>query len=113
MFRSFTCQYLLLAALAVSASAAEFHVSPQGRDTNAGTAAKPFATLEKARNAARAAKGDRHKVLLHGGTYHLEKTLELSPADSGLVIQAAGKETPVLSGGRAINGWRSLTEEPA
>lgn len=33
--------------------AAELFVSPQGSDTNSGTLARPFATLERARDAAR------------------------------------------------------------
>ncbi|HEX7260920.1 MAG TPA: right-handed parallel beta-helix repeat-containing protein [Luteolibacter sp.] len=104
---------LMSAALGACAHAAEFHVSPGGSDSNPGTLKKPFASLEKARDAARTASGGSDVILLHGGAYQLEKTLELTPADNGLVIQAADKEAPVLSGGRAINGWRKLTEEPA
>ena len=33
--------------------AAEFHVAPEGLDTNPGTAAAPFATLARARSAVR------------------------------------------------------------
>ena len=34
--------------------AAEFHVAPTGNDANPGTKAKPFATLERARETVRA-----------------------------------------------------------
>jgi hypothetical protein len=102
---------ILFFALAPAMHAGDFHVSPGGKDTNSGSAAKPFASLEKARDAARLAKDKSNTVLLHAGTYHLEKTLELTPADNGLVIKAAGKEAPVLSGGRTISGWHPLNEE--
>src|SRR6478736_3664309 len=69
MTASFTCRCLLLAALAISANASEFHVSPQGSDSNPGTAAKPFATLEKARDAARREKGST--IELATGTYRV------------------------------------------
>ena len=45
---------VLLAPLAWL-QAAEFHVAPGGNDANPGTKAKPFATLERARDASRTA----------------------------------------------------------
>ena len=48
---------ILIAAFACSALAAEFHIASTGNDANPGTAAKPFATLQKARDAVRS---DRH-----------------------------------------------------
>ena len=47
--------FLLLTPLA-ALHAAEFFVSPSGSDADAGTKAKPFASLERARNAIREAK---------------------------------------------------------
>jgi hypothetical protein len=88
-------------ALAVSASAAEFHVAPNGSDTNPGTQAQPFATLEKVRDAAKS--GDR--IVLKGGTYQLGETLVLGPQNSGVTWMAASGETPVLSGGVVVTGW--------
>ena len=92
-------------------AAGEFHVAPGGNDANPGTKEQPFATLERARDAARQAKGAT--ILLHGGTFELDKTLELTPADSGLTLRAFENEKPVLSGGRGISGWRKLSPEPA
>lgn len=102
---------LLLLAVVPFANAGEFHVAPEGNDSNSGEQTKPFATLEKARDAARGQAGSTIKI--HPGLYQMDKTLVLTPADSGLVIQAAEKETPVLSGGRAISGWKKLETEPA
>ena len=61
---------LLLASLAVL-HAAEFFVSPTGNDTDAGTKAKPFATLERARDAVRQSKlqdpKSKIEILVRGG----------------------------------------------
>ena len=111
---------ILIAAIlaAGSAMAADFHVAPAGKDTNPGTADKPFASLEKARDAVRAAKaanGGKLKeamtVILHGGDYVLKQTFELTPQDSGekgkpVRYTAAKGETPVITSARAITGWR-------
>jgi hypothetical protein len=91
-----------------------FHVSPDGNDRNPGTAKRPFATLGRARDAVR---GINRKmsgdivVLLHGGTYPVEKTLVFGPEDSGcnghdVAYCAAPSDTPVLSGGRRVSGWQ-------
>ncbi|MEN9813416.1 MAG: hypothetical protein RL479_2102, partial [Verrucomicrobiota bacterium] len=49
--------------------AAEFHVAPHGSDDAPGTAAAPFATVQRAQAAA--APGDT--VFLRGGTYRLQE----------------------------------------
>ena len=64
--------------------AAEFHVATTGHDRNAGTASAPFATVERAQQAVRQrAAGDAATVWLHGGVYRLERSLQLTAADSG------------------------------
>src|SRR4051794_777014 len=59
--------------------AAEFYMSPAGDDRNAGTKALPFASLERARDAVRAAKELRPAqnctVWLRGGVYRLKETV--------------------------------------
>jgi hypothetical protein len=97
---------------------AEVWVSPSGKDSNPGTAAQPFATLARAQQKAR----DLHEVartydyqpvriILHGGTYFTTKPIVLKPEDSGdrnnfVTIAAAPGETPVLSGGIELRGWK-------
>ncbi len=44
---------MLLSTISMPALAVEFHVSPTGDDSNAGTQAAPFATLTRARDAIR------------------------------------------------------------
>jgi hypothetical protein len=96
---------IVLFIFAASAWGAEgvFHVAPNGNDANAGTKNKPFATLAAARDAARARKPAR--IIVHGGRHFLNAPLDLDSSDSGLVIEAAPGETPVLIGGRRITGW--------
>jgi hypothetical protein len=43
---------------------------------------------------------------VHGGTYRLSETLVLGPEDSGITIENAPGERPIISGGRRIEGWR-------
>jgi len=98
----------LLLALFVSGcqKGTHIHVSPDGDDSADGSKGKPFATLERARAAARLAEKPV-TVWLHGGTYDLRSPLELATADSGtaqdpLVIRAVDGEKPVLTGARKI-----------
>jgi len=102
---------LLLLASATPGFAAELHVSPDGNDANPGTQAKPFATLERAQQAARKNKGST--VWLHTGSYILNKTFVLTPEDSGTAYRAARGETPKLTGGRPITGWKKVEQEPS
>ncbi len=115
---------LLLAPLGAT-QATEFHVATSGNDAGPGTRAQPFATLERARDAVRALKVERGgklppdgvTVWLRGGRYELARTFILGPEDSGqdgapIVYRAHPGETPILSGGRVIGGWRKVPEDP-
>ena len=100
---------ILLAVTALSmsvASAATIYVSPHGDDRNPGTKSKPVATLTRARDRVRALHktGGPITVVVRGGTYRIESSLELGAADSGsakapVVWQAAPGEEVYLSGG--------------
>src|SRR4051812_7294840 len=52
-----------------TAMATEFFVATDGKDTNAGTKASPFATIQRAQDAA--SPGD--SVFVRGGTYVMEE----------------------------------------
>lgn len=99
-------------AACLSAFAADFHVSPTGRDDGPGTAARPFATLQRAQAAVRTLNHrEPVTVWLHGGTYRLAAPLRFTPDDSGtlrapVTYRAAPGERPVISGGRPVTGWR-------
>jgi hypothetical protein len=99
---------------------ADFFVSLGGKDGWSGNRAEPgtddgpFATVARARDAVRALLKARKasrpvRVVLRGGTYYLDATLELGPGDSGteqapVTYAAAPGERVVLSGGRRLEG---------
>ncbi|MBM4149998.1 MAG: hypothetical protein FJ224_13290, partial [Lentisphaerae bacterium] len=94
---------LLTTLLLASGHAAEFYVAATGDDANPGTRTKPFATLERARDAARQSKGST--VFVRGGFYELTKTLKLDAKDSGVIWRAYRDEKPILVGGVKITGF--------
>jgi hypothetical protein len=95
-------------AASCAASAAEFFVSASGSDENIGSSDKPFATLSRAQQAARGARGQGPTtVWVRGGTYYLAETLVFTATDSGtaqapVVYQAWKNEQPVISGGQKV-----------
>jgi len=107
---------LMLLTLISAASATEFYVAPDGRDTNAGARTSPFATIGRARDAIRqlrAASGPREPVtvFVRAGAYCLPETIRLESQDSGtsgapVVYRAFEGEKPVLIGGRPIAGFQ-------
>ena len=94
------------------ADARVFHVRPDGDDAGPGTAAEPFATLERARDAVRAAKKTGAlpggaEVVLHAGRYVLPGSLKMRAEDSGaegapVVYAAAPGASVFLTAARPI-----------
>ncbi|WP_422661140.1 right-handed parallel beta-helix repeat-containing protein [Paenibacillus sp. EC2-1] len=98
----------------------QFYISTEGRDHWSGTLAEPndeqtdgpFATIGKARDAVRSMKESEKlpesvTVWLREGEYTLTEVLTFRPQDSASVTYAAYPgETPVISGGKRITGWR-------
>ena len=80
---------ILALFLAQPGAAVEFCVGANGSDANPGTRAKPFATLERARDAVRQLRQDGKPtksgvtIWLRGGDYLRTNALELTCADSG------------------------------
>jgi len=78
------------------AGAAEYYVSPTGNDSNAGSLAAPFATLQKGNDVA--AAGDT--VWLRGGTYQNTKQIKLGKSGQSdskrIKFWAYPGEIPVL-----------------
>jgi len=102
----------------------EFYVSPDGDDANPGTKARPFATLEKARDAVRQLKKESSlpaggvAVYLRKGTYRRRASFELSEVDSGaadapIVYRSYPGEKVVVSGGVEVRGFRPVTDRDA
>lgn len=118
----FPCFLALLAG--VFAARADFHVAPAGSDANPGSRARPFATLERARDAVRELKAagklpkGEFTVWLHAGDFRRTNAFELSAADSGRdaapIVWRAWKDDRVrLIGGVALppaGRWSPVSE---
>jgi hypothetical protein len=113
------CIGILAGAIAAATTpilATDFHVSPHGIDTNPGTRFRPFASLERARDAIRELKRSGPlkqpvTVRLRGGTYWVTREVKFGPEDSGtascpITYEAAGTEPVMLDGGQRITGWQ-------
>jgi len=111
---------LVLGLLCPAGLLADVHVSPTGKDANPGSKARPFATLEAARDAVRAelGRGGRRKpitIWLRGGDYVRTNALELSAQDSGppeapILWRAYQDERPRFLGGRKLTGLQPVTD---
>jgi len=114
-YGSAVCAMCLVGLCAVQSGHAssdiEFFVSSAGDDAGPGTRAHPFRTVERARDAVRAARAaSGAAVVLKAGTYRLAEPLRFGPEDSGspgspVVYRAEKPGSVVLSGGRPITGW--------
>lgn len=112
-------------AVAGQSSAADYYVSPSGKDTWTGTLATPnsnntdgpFATIGRAQTAVQAIlknpKGRTKtiQVLVRAGTYYLSQPLSFTSTDSGtanLQVNWANypNENPAFSGGMKITNWK-------
>ncbi len=113
----------LLGPSGFAARSASFYIATSGHDgwsgrlpaANANRTDGPFASLERARDAVRMAKSDGLagplEVILRGGVYTLDRTLLLTPEDSGtkrfpITWRAAEGERVLLRGARRITGWK-------
>jgi len=114
---------ILIAALSLawSGAPAEFCIATDGSDANPGTRAKPFATLERARDAIRELKqnGALPKngvtIWVRGGDYFRTNALQLAATDSGTqqspIVWRAYKDEPVrLLGGRILTGFTPVSD---
>ncbi|MGO6726616.1 right-handed parallel beta-helix repeat-containing protein (plasmid) [Rhizobium ruizarguesonis] len=89
-----------------------FYVSPDGNDTWSGllpTANQqggdgPFASIERARDAARE-KGGTNTIALGKGDYYLTQPIVFDPRDRGLILTARCNEAPILHGGLRVRNW--------
>jgi parallel beta-helix repeat protein len=117
-------RFALIITLALTSLAnADFYVATNGDDANPGTKTKPFATLERAREAVRQSKAEsarqtkliqnpksKIEVFVRAGTYELTKTFKLVGEDSGtekapVIWRAYPKEKVLLIGGKRITGF--------
>lgn len=113
--KSFMIIALLVLAV-TQASAAEYFVSANGSDRNPGTRAKPFATLERARDAVLLTKKSGPiTVWIKGWVYPLKQTFTLTPEDSGaeaapITYRACEGEEVCIIGGIEVKGFKPVTD---
>jgi hypothetical protein len=94
-----------------------YHVAANGSDGNPGTIGQPFATVNKALEASRAAgpvaAGEEVLIQLASGRYELANTISLGSADSAngpLRIMAATSGGTLISGGKRLTGFTAVTD---
>ncbi len=123
--RRFAGLVLLAFTICPAVVATTIHLNPNGNDAWSGRLAAPNAdrtdgpkaSLAGAQAAVRAlkAKGpltEAVRIKIAPGLYFLPETVIFTPADSGtprfpVVYEAASREHPIFSGGRAIGGFRA------
>ena len=106
--------------ISLPASGGNYYVATNGSDSNPGTLAAPFKTLEKARDTVRALgrplPSGGVTVWLRGGTFYRTNSLMLTNVnDSGtvtapIVYRSYSNEVAVISGGKSITAasWSPL-----
>ncbi|PIU95762.1 MAG: hypothetical protein COS65_00720, partial [Armatimonadetes bacterium CG06_land_8_20_14_3_00_66_21] len=117
-----TCLLVFLACYSAwsAPAATTLFVATSGNDANLGTAKKPFATIERARDELRRLKKAGRvagpvSVEFAGGVYELRRPVEFTAEDSGTaacpVEYRARKGQDVrIVGGKRVNGWKPVTD---
>ena len=110
----------LATALPARCAAANLYVSFTGNDANPGTKAKPFGTLERAREEIRKLKANGPlkgpaTVFVRAGQYQLTRTLQLNAEDSGtercpITWQAMRGEEVRFIGGVRLTGFKPVSQ---
>ncbi|MBN1291691.1 MAG: right-handed parallel beta-helix repeat-containing protein [Candidatus Latescibacteria bacterium] len=130
MYRFFICSIFVCCMTVITLSSrcgvqsttdmTAIYVAPSGNDSWEGTKAKPFATLDRARDEIRRIKAGSAlrkpvTVYLRRGVYELDKPFILTHEDSGteacpVTYASYSGETAVISSGRKITGWKENTD---
>lgn len=113
---------VLLISILATANAAQIWVGPDGSDLNPGTRDLPKASLSMALRQARELRRLKDplvkegiRIILKDGVYRIWEPVIIRPEDSGTrksptTIMAAPGESPVISGGIQLTGWRRCTD---
>jgi hypothetical protein len=113
-----------LAVLVISCplfAGSEYFVSTGGNDTNPGTQAQPFATLQRARDAIRELKKSSNPpragvtVWIQSGTYYVNEPLMLTKEDSGtknapIIYRGQPGGQVRIVGGKQVKGFQPVTD---
>jgi hypothetical protein len=90
-----------------------YYISPSGSDSYDGSLARPFKTIQKARDVIRTVNKNMTGdivVILKNGTHTLSQPLALSPEDSGsngynIIYRADTGAKVTISGGKTVKHW--------
>jgi hypothetical protein len=90
-----------------------YYISPSGSDSYDGRLARPFKTIQKARDVIRTVNKNMTGdivVILKNGTHTLSQPLALSPEDSGsngynIIYRADTGAKVTISGGKTVKHW--------
>lgn len=107
--------FVVLCSFAISSFGQNFHVSPNGKDDNSGSLKYPLASFAAARikvneyKKRQSLKPGTITVWIHGGTFDLDSSFELSKMDAGtkrnpIVWRAMPGEEVHITGGRSFSG---------
>ena len=111
---------ILISILAISVSAQEIWVSPDGNDSNPGTETQPVKSLLAAQLKARELRKQNNPIIINGikiilkdGIYTLNEPLLFKTEDSGTkesptIIVAENYGKALISGGVKISGWKKV-----
>lgn len=112
LFIGMSCVPVFAAQGQQSGAIKRVYVSTKGNDQNPGTVARPFATAEAALRAVEKSKQGKAttgiEIIFTGGTYYLDKPIQLSAALSGtkklpLRIKAADGNQVIFSGAKPLD----------
>lgn len=78
-----------------------FYVSPTGKDSDAGTLASPFGTIQKAVDAA---GSKATKIVLNDGVYR--RYIEVKSGSNLLIFEAKNIGKAIISGADSFKGWK-------
>jgi alpha-N-arabinofuranosidase len=92
--------------IAASTQAAEYHVSKDGTDRNAGSVNQPLLTIQAAANQAQ--PGDT--ITVHEGIYRerVNPPRGGTSDDQRIVYQAAPGENVIIKGSEVVTGWKKV-----
>ena len=105
----FSILLMSLVLQACSFTGNEFHVSPNGNDSNVGTEKEPLKTISAAANLAE--PGD--VITVHEGTYR-ERVNPLRGGTSNsnrIVYQTASGENVIIKGSEVVNYWKHIKDD--
>ena len=105
----FSILFISIALQSCSSSGNELHVSPSGKDSNAGTENEPLKTISAAASLAQA--GD--VITVHGGIYreHVNPLNGGTSNSNRIVYQAAAGEKVIIKGSEAVKDWQHVNDD--